>query len=81
MALGSLLFGSAMNTLGSETGTPVVQQREAVEIQDSSGSSPDEANSNGHNNWSEEENIRLASAWLMHSVDPIKGCRVCIGRM
>ncbi|CAO2141885.1 unnamed protein product [Urochloa humidicola] len=73
MSQGSPMFGAAMNTSGSETGAPVMQHREAVDIQDSSSSSPDEGNTNGRCNWSEEDNIRLASAWLMHSVDPIKG--------
>lgn len=62
-------------TSGSESVTPItgIQQGEEIVVQDSSDSSPEEGSRNARINWSEEDNLRLASAWVMHSVDSVKG--------
>nr|TKW15229.1 hypothetical protein SEVIR_5G223300v2 [Setaria viridis] len=72
------IFGSlaGASSHGLDSTTPQSQRREveqAEEVKDSSGSSPDEGRRGVRINYTEEENLRLASAWLKHSVDPVNG--------
>ncbi|CAO2145840.1 unnamed protein product [Urochloa humidicola] len=69
------IFGSAggASSHGSDSTSPQ-SQREVQQVQeDSSGSSPSEVRRAVRVNYSEEENLRLTSAWLKHSVDSIRG--------
>nr|TKW09938.1 hypothetical protein SEVIR_6G134600v2 [Setaria viridis] len=72
------IFGSPVgaSSHGYDSETPQSQRREveqAEEVKYSSGSSPDEGRRGVRINYTEEENLRLASAWLKHSVDPVNG--------
>ncbi|RCV30798.1 hypothetical protein SETIT_6G124700v2, partial [Setaria italica] len=72
------IFGSPVgaSSHGYNSETPQSQRREveqAEEVKYSSGSSPDEGRRGVKINYTEEENLRLASAWLKHSVDPVNG--------
>jgi hypothetical protein len=61
---------------GSDSATPQSQIREVEQVEqkeDSSGSSPDEGRRAVRINYSEDENLRLVSLWIKHSVDPIHG--------
>ncbi|EAY97790.1 hypothetical protein OsI_19710 [Oryza sativa Indica Group] len=60
---------------GSESSTPCParQQEAPVNLESSSESSEDEVRRATRTNWTEEENLRLISAWLSNSVDPIDG--------
>lgn len=50
------------------------QRKEVEEVEeDSSGSSRNEVRRVVRFNYSEEENIRLVSAWLKHSLDSVHG--------
>jgi hypothetical protein len=72
-------FGIPANTSshGSESASPCPtsqKQKEAVHVVESSGSSEEEEGRRGLRiNWSEDDNIRLMSSGLKHSVDPIQG--------
>ncbi|KAL6614841.1 hypothetical protein ACP70R_037111 [Stipagrostis hirtigluma subsp. patula] len=70
--------GAAVNSssLGSETSSPCPARQEAqkiIPLEESSGSSEEEPRKGMRINWNEEENLRLLSAWLEHSIDPIDG--------
>jgi hypothetical protein len=70
-------FGILANTSshGSESASPCPtsqKQKEAVHVVESSGSS-EEGRRGLRINWSEDDNIRLMSSWLKHSVDLIQG--------
>nr|TKW38518.1 hypothetical protein SEVIR_1G120400v2 [Setaria viridis] len=72
------IFGSpaGASSHGSNSTTPQSQRREveqAEEVKDSNGSSLDEGRRGVRINYTEEENLQLASAWLKHSVDPGNG--------
>ncbi|CAO2163042.1 unnamed protein product [Urochloa humidicola] len=70
------IFGSAggASSHGSDSTSPQSQRREVQQVEeDSSGSSPNEVRRAMRVNYSEEENLRLTSAWLKHSVDSIRG--------
>ncbi|KAG2595158.1 hypothetical protein PVAP13_5KG054900 [Panicum virgatum] len=61
---------------GSDSATPQSQIREPEQHEgkeDSSGGSPDEGRRAVRINYTEEENIRLVSLWIKHSVDSIRG--------
>jgi hypothetical protein len=72
-------FGIPTNTSshGSESASPCPtsqRQKEAVDVLESSDSSEEEEGRRELRiNWSEDDNIRLMSSWLKHSVDPIQG--------
>nr|TKW29824.1 hypothetical protein SEVIR_3G420700v2 [Setaria viridis] len=72
------IFGSptGASSHGSDSATPQSHRREveqAKEVKDSNGSSPDKGRRGVIINYTEEENLRLASAWLKHFVDPVNG--------
>ncbi|KAG2587470.1 hypothetical protein PVAP13_5NG143600 [Panicum virgatum] len=61
---------------GSDSATPQSQIRETEQDEekaDSSGSSPNGGKRDARINYSEEDNLRLVSLWIKHSVDPIRG--------
>jgi len=61
---------------GSDSATPQSQIREPEQDEekaDSSDSSPNEGKRAARINYSEEDNLRLVSLWIKHSVDPIRG--------
>ncbi|KAL6641540.1 hypothetical protein ACP70R_019721 [Stipagrostis hirtigluma subsp. patula] len=61
---------------GSESSIPCYarqQEKQPINIEESSGSGEEEGRRAPRINWSEEENNRLLSAWLHNSVDPING--------
>ncbi|XP_010233472.1 glutathione S-transferase T3 [Brachypodium distachyon] len=55
--------------------SPAGNNHEEVNVQESSGSSPGEQEEQvtKRRNWTEQENLRLVSAWLATSFDPIEG--------
>ena len=68
--------GGGASSHGSDSATPQSQIREPEQHEgkeDSSGSSPDEGRRAVRINYTEEENIRLVSLWIKHSVDSIRG--------
>jgi hypothetical protein len=68
--------GGGASSHGSDSATPQSQIREPEkdeEKEDSSASSPDEGRRTVRINYSEDENLRLVSLWIKHSVDPIRG--------
>ncbi|CAL4958156.1 unnamed protein product [Urochloa decumbens] len=70
------IFGSTggASSHGSDSTSPQSQRKEVHQVdEDSSGSSPNEVRRVVRVNYSEEENLRLTSASLKHSVDPIRG--------
>jgi hypothetical protein len=58
---------------GSESSTPCParQQEAPVNLKESSESNENEVRTATRTNWTDEENLRLISAWLSNSVDPI----------
>ena len=68
--------GGGASSLGSDSATPQSQIRELEqdeEKEDSSASSLDEGRRAVRINYTEDENLRLVSLWIKHSVDPIRG--------
>ncbi|RLN24626.1 hypothetical protein C2845_PM07G15790 [Panicum miliaceum] len=58
----------------SQAGAPPMHPAPVVQIADDSESSTDDGGNNGGRKlWSEDENLRLVSAWLKNSNDPIGG--------
>ena len=75
---GGMFVGSAggASSHGSDSATPQSQIREPQKDEDkkdSSASSPDEGRRTVRINYNEDENKRLVSLWIKHSVDPIRG--------
>ncbi|OQU91636.1 hypothetical protein SORBI_3001G220066 [Sorghum bicolor] len=61
---------------GSDSSTPQSQIREPEQDEEkeySSASSPDEGRRAVRINYTEDDNLRLVSLWIKHSVDPIRG--------
>jgi hypothetical protein len=61
---------------GSESASPCPTRQEennVVNLEESSGNSEEGGRRGTRMNWTEDENIRLLSAWLNNSVDPIDG--------
>jgi hypothetical protein len=68
--------GGGASSHGSDSATPQSQIREqerGEEKEDSSASSSDEGRRAVRINYTEDDNIRLVSLWIKHSVDPIHG--------
>ena len=75
---GGMFVGAAggASSHGSDSATPQSQIREREqdeEKEDSSTSSPDEGRSAVRINYTQDENLRLVSLSIKHSVDPIRG--------
>ncbi|KAJ1276957.1 hypothetical protein BS78_05G256600 [Paspalum vaginatum] len=68
----SMVFGQGVS--GSSPASPIspAPQMNTVNVEEWSDNS-DEEKKGGHMNWTEEENLKLVSAWLHNSVDAIKG--------
>jgi len=66
---GASSHGSDSATLQSQIREPEQDEEKA----DSSDSSPNEGKRAARINYSEEDNLRLVSLWIKHSVDPIRG--------
>ncbi|CAN6280067.1 unnamed protein product [Urochloa humidicola] len=67
------IFGGGSSSHGSNS-SPQSHRREVEEAEeDSSDSSPNEVKRAVRINYSEEENLRLVSSWLKHSVDSVRG--------
>ena len=70
------LFGGVGNTSsnGSESATPRSAREETQSIPvEESDSSEEDGRKGARMNWTEEENKRLASSWIKHSVDSVDG--------
>lgn len=70
------LFGGVGNTSsnGSESATPLSAREETQSVPvEESDSSEEDGRKGVRINWTEEENKRLASAWIKHSVDCVAG--------
>ncbi|CAN6198912.1 unnamed protein product [Urochloa humidicola] len=66
--------GSASPISPSPISPPAPQSNgEDVSNQEWSDASDGEQKKTGRMNWTEEEDLKLVSAWLNHSVDPVKG--------
>ena len=68
--------GGGASSHGSGSATPQSQIRELEkdgEKEDLSANSPDEGRRTVRINYTEDENLRLVSLWIKHSVDPIRG--------
>ncbi|CAD6239677.1 unnamed protein product [Miscanthus lutarioriparius] len=75
---GGMFVGAAggASSHGSDSSTPQTQIRELEqdeEKEDSNASSPDEGRRAMRINYTEDDNLRLVSLWIKHSVDPIHG--------
>ena len=66
---GASSHGSDSATMQSQIREPEQDEEKA----DSSDSSPNEGKRAARINYSEEDNLRLVSLWIKHSVDPIRG--------
>ncbi|KQK20492.1 hypothetical protein BRADI_1g54860v3 [Brachypodium distachyon] len=69
------LFGGPGNTssYGSQVSTPQSGREEPAHVEDVSNSSEEDGKKVVRTNWTDEENTRLGSSWIKHSVDSIDG--------
>ncbi|WVZ79761.1 hypothetical protein U9M48_027302 [Paspalum notatum var. saurae] len=69
----SMVFGQGVS--GSSPASPIspAPQMNTVNLEEEWSDNSDEEKKGGRMNWTEEENLKLVSAWLHNSVDAVKG--------